>query len=337
MKQNTIKTTEWADCVSSGFLGNTRSFRTCYILTISFFLFFIVAPPPVLAAGEWFGGKDWYAVDDFFPNTIPAKKPLSIDQLLDDSIRVLQQHLSGETEGFDLAAEFDRLEPPGQDGILGRYSILGEDAFYFLVPAFTLMGVIYALPENVSNWDKDDVTISNGWKNWKYNSTTWEWDNDDAWINYIGHPYFGSTYFIYARHQGYSRVESFWFSFSISAFYEIGIEAWAEPVSIQDMIVTPLFGWGVAEILLPLEHRIHRNNETVLGSRVLGTVSLFLINPFGHIVPPLKELAREYLSPQADVAFSSHFSMRAPKQPDDYAPLSESSSQLFGLHCTVTW
>jgi hypothetical protein len=215
--------------------------------------------------------------------------------------------------------------------------MLGEDALYFLVPAFALMGVIYALPENISNWDKNDISFSNGWKNWKYNSTTWEWDNDAAWINYIGHPYFGSTYFIYARHQGYSRLESFCFSFSISAFYEIGIEAWAEPVSIQDIIVTPLFGWGVAEILLPLEHRIHRNNETVLGSRVLGAVSLFLIDPFGHVVPPLKRLVREYLSPQADVAFSSRFPLRAPDQFEGYAPLSDSSLQVFGLRCTVTW
>jgi hypothetical protein len=300
-------------------------------------LLMIIAPLPAMADGDWFGGRDWYAEDRFFPDIPPLQRPQPIDQQLKNGFQAFQQQLSGEEKGFDLAAQFDRLDPPGQDGLLGRYSILGNDALYFLVPAFALMGVIYALPENISNWNKDDISFSHGWENWKYNSTTWVWDQDDAWINYIGHPYFGSTYFIYARHYGYSRLESLWFSFSISTFYEIGIEAWAEPVSIQDLVVTPLGGWAVAEILLPLEHRIHRNNDTVLGSRVLGAVSLFLIDPFGHVVPPLKRLAREYLSPGADVTFSSHFAMHAPMQPDEYSPLSVDSPRVYGLRCTVTW
>jgi hypothetical protein len=130
-----------------------------------------------------------------------------------------------EAATFDLAQYYDDLEPPKQDGLLGRYSILGEDVLYFTVPAFLVLGSIYMLPEDVSNWDKDDINWEHGSKNWPENVTSWQWDSDDDWLNYIGHPFFGSAYYIYARHYGYSRLESFLFSFSVSAFYEIGLEA----------------------------------------------------------------------------------------------------------------
>ncbi len=160
------------------------------------------------------------------------------------------------------------------------------------------------MPQDVSNWDKDKVNWEYGSENWTENATSWNWDEDDAWINYIGHPYFGSAYYIHARHYGYSRMESFLFSFTVSAFYEMGLEAWAEPVSIQDMIFTPLLGWGLAEILLPLEYRIQQNGKKVLNSRVLGTISLFVIDPFGHIVIPLKKMAKRVFSDDAEVTLS---------------------------------
>lgn len=210
---------------------------------------------------------------------------------------------------FNLAEYYNQLEPPNQDGLFGRYSILAEDSVYFLIPAFAIMGVIYLLPEDVSNWEKDDVNFQHGLDQWPENVSNWEWDSDDDWINYIGHPYFGSTYYIYARHYGYSRLESFWFSFAISSFYEIGIEAWAEPVSIQDMIFTPLLGSLLGELLLPLEQRIKKNDNRVLGSRALGTVSLVLIDPFGHVVPPLKRWTKSIFSDDTELQLTPTFSL----------------------------
>ncbi len=58
-----------------------------------------------------------------------------------------------------LSRYYDELVPPDQDGLFGRYSVLGEDSLYFLIPAFTALGIIYLLPEEVSNWDKDDISL----------------------------------------------------------------------------------------------------------------------------------------------------------------------------------
>ncbi len=290
------------------------------------------------AEADWHGGRDWDSEDETTSCRLrDCPEPLVLDRALGNGLDAMTLFLSGEEEGFDLNRYYDDLEPPGQDGVLGRYSILLEDGAYFLVPAFAVLGVIYLLPEDVSNWERDDITLERGWEEWTDNVAGWQWDSDDAWINYIGHPYFGSTYFIYARHYGYSRLESLWFSFSISAFYEIALEAWAEPVSIQDMIFTPLLGWAVAEVLLPLEHRIHRNDDRVLGSRILGTACLVAIDPFGYIVPPIKKLARYvFSSDDIEVNMAPLLVRRAGSAPAG-SDVGSRSGQFYGLRLTVTW
>lgn len=240
--------------------------------------------------------------------------------------------LEKEEGEFDLAQYYDDLEPPGQDGLFGRYSVLGEDALYFLVPAFGVLGGLYALPENVSNWDRDEINWEDGSEKWRENISAWKWDKDDDWINYIGHPYFGSSYYIYARHYGYSRLESLLFSFSISTCYETALEAWAEPVSIQDMIVTPLLGWGLGELLLPLEHSIKQNDNKVFNSSILGSISLFLIDPFGHVILPFKKWTKRIFSDEAEVALSPIFEYQNRKD-----TTSSSAGERYGLVLTVQW
>ncbi len=239
-----------------------------------------------------------------------------------------------EPGAFDLAGYYDEIEPPKQDGLLGRYTILGEDALYFMEPAFMVLGTLYLLPEEVSNWDRDEIDWEHGSKNWPENVSNWQWDSDDDWINYIGHPFFGSAYFIYARHYGFSRLESFLFSLSASSFYEIALEAWAEPVSIQDMIFTPLLGWGLAELLLPLEYRIQQNDNRVLNSRILGAVSLFLIDPFGHIVLPFKRLTQSFFSKDTDVYLTPMYEYH-----EEVDPLGRTinTEERYGLILTFKW
>lgn len=242
--------------------------------------------------------------------------------------------LTKETDEFSLTQYYDDLEPPNQGSLFGRYSVLAEDTAYFAIPGIALLGFIYMLPEGVSKWDKDNLSWNNLGENWTENVTSWEWDQDEAWINYIGHPYFGSAYFIHARHYGYSRMESFCYSFTMSAIYEIVLEAWAEPVSIQDMIFTPLLGWGFAELLLPLEYKIKRNDSEVLNSKILGSVSLFLIDPFGHIILPLKKWSKSLFSEDAEITL---------KPSIDYHNLvnnqntSMCTEDHYKLNLTITW
>lgn len=203
-----------------------------------------------------------------------------------------------------------------------------------MFPAVCIMGVLYIMPEDTSNWDRDEITWENGKENWPDNVSGWVWDEDEFWINYLGHPYFGSAYYIHARHYGFSRLESLAFSFTTSAFYEIGIEAWAEPVSIQDMIFTPLLGWGVAELLLPLEHHIHKNNDTVLSSEILGGISLFLIDPFGHIIRPLKKWSAIFFSDDAEAQLSPIIEQRYQK---DSLGRTTGYEQSYGLRLDLRW
>jgi len=61
-------------------------------------------------------------------------------------------------------------------------------------------------------------------------------------VNYLGHPYFGATYYTRARERGFDRIDSFLYSAFASALYEFGVEAFFEPPSYQDLVVTPVGG-----------------------------------------------------------------------------------------------
>jgi len=101
-------------------------------------------------------------------------------------------------------------------------------------------GIIYLLPESISNWSDDDKDIS--FAKWWDHVQNPQWDQDGWALNYVAHPYFGATYYIRARERGFGRIESFLYSAFASALYEFGVEAIAERPSIQDLIVTPVGG-----------------------------------------------------------------------------------------------
>jgi uncharacterized protein DUF3943 len=103
------------------------------------------------------------------------------------------------------------------------------------------VGILYALPESVSNWS-DSAKNNIGFERWWHNVQNPEWDHDDWAINYLGHSYFGATYYIRARERGFDRIDSFLYSAFASALYEFGVEALFERPSYQDLIVTPVGG-----------------------------------------------------------------------------------------------
>ncbi|AGF79398.1 hypothetical protein UWK_02867 [Desulfocapsa sulfexigens DSM 10523] len=293
-------------------------FSKRYLLLIFCLLLLVPRNGQAAAANMKEEGNSYYSSNRYLSD--PDLKELFRDQPKKDT--------------FDLNVYYDSLEPPHQDGLLGRYSVLMEDSFYFLIPAFTVLGVLYLMPEGVSNWDCDEITWNESLEDWNENVSSWRMDPDEAWINFVGHPYFGSTYFIYARHYGYSRLESLFFSFAISSVYEIGLEAWAEPVSIQDMIVTPLLGWGLAEVLLPIEHHIKENKGRVFNSRILGATALFLVDPFGHVVPPLKRWMDSLFSSDTKVSFIPTYSRTNRITQDDRQ---KSHEERYGFQLTIQW
>lgn len=146
------------------------------------------------------------------------------------------------------------------------------------------VGVLYAMPESVTNWDRDQQVqdLPNRW--WKNVSRRPVWDKDDWFINYVGHTYCGGVYYQMARKSGYNQWDSFLYTTVMSTFFwEYGIEAFAERPSVQDLIVTPLGGWLYGEFAYRYEQRIEENDKRVLGSRTLGHLSLFLLDPIDHM------------------------------------------------------
>ena len=66
-------------------------------------------------------------------------------------------------------------------------------------------------------------------------------------------------------------------------FWEYGVEAFAEVPSWQDLFITPFFGAVVGEMMLEAEQDIIASGGEVMGSQTMGDVSLFFLNPVGHI------------------------------------------------------
>lgn len=146
-----------------------------------------------------------------------------------------------------------------------------------------IMGLLYVMPESVSKWDKDEMKLSTLGSKWKENIKAGPiWDQDEWTINYIGHPYFGAAYYMVARNQGLTPLESGAYSFLMSTFlWEMGIEAFAEVPSKQDIIITPLIGSVIGEAFYIWEQRIEANHNQVWGSSFLGKSMLILLNPAG--------------------------------------------------------
>lgn len=148
------------------------------------------------------------------------------------------------------------------------------------------VGILYSLPEKVTGWDRDIEIADLPARWWGNVSQAPEWDDDKLFFNYIGHPYCGGVYYQMARKSGYSPRDSLVYATVMSTFFwEYGIEAFAENPSIQDIIVTPLLGWIYGEWAYRTERKIIANHNRVLGSKILGGVSRFILDP----IDPLGE------------------------------------------------
>jgi hypothetical protein len=187
---------------------------------------------------------------------------------------------------------------------LRAFGVLGAGAF----------GVIYSLPESVSKWDK-----SRGFSalagQWKERVSEGPVIDEDSWaVNYIGHPVTGALYYTVVRNQGFSRMESFAFSFAMSTFFwEYGIEAFAEIPSIQDIIVTPIIGSLMGELFHLWGEKIEGNHGELFGSRMLGKTASVLMDPAGAFSNKINQLLNH------KVIKSSVFNLtnRPPLSPDD--------------------
>jgi hypothetical protein len=126
---------------------------------------------------------------------------------------------------------------------------LRRDSAYLLSLQVGAILILYAMPESISNWSdeqKETYSLADWWENVR-NPT---WDDDQFWLNYIAHPYWGAAYYVRARERGFDEQASFWYSAAMSTAFEFGAEALFEQPSIQDIIVTPVGGVIVGEYFM---------------------------------------------------------------------------------------
>jgi hypothetical protein len=166
------------------------------------------------------------------------------------------------------------------------YRRLGYGTAMYFGAAVTAFGVLWAMPESVSNWDKEEIKEKGILWKWKENVKAGPvWDDDDWVLNYITHPYSGGIYYMTARSSGFNIFESFLYSaFMSTCFWEYGIEAFAEIPSKQDLIITPVLGSVVGEGFFYAKKSILRHDRRVLKSRFLGYTSLLLMDPFNTLL-----------------------------------------------------
>jgi hypothetical protein len=118
---------------------------------------------------------------------------------------------------------------------------LERDSLYFVGYQLAIIGLLYVMPESVSGWTSEQKS-SFTFNKWAEKVKETGFDEDDWYLNYLVHPYWGATYYVRARERGLNKFHSFLYSAFLSTLYEFGAEAFFEPPSIQDLIVTPCAG-----------------------------------------------------------------------------------------------
>lgn len=146
--------------------------------------------------------------------------------------------------------------------------------------------------EDSSGWDMKGLKengavhqISEHWKNGPVR------DKDGAFVNYVLHPISGSIYYQAARISGYSKMQSFGYSFLMSTFFwEYGVESLFETPSWNDLWATPLLGSLLGELFLQLYQKVEANEGEVLGSSKLGFGVKLLLNSAETLRPYINRI-----------------------------------------------
>jgi hypothetical protein len=112
-----------------------------------------------------------------------------------------------------------------------------------------------------------------GVKEYKHNFGKLVFDQDEPFWNDFIHPLTGSQLYLLYRANGYDRMGAFEMTFVSSALFEMTVEIFTEPGSVQDLYQTPVLG-------------------TVLGFGI-ENLSMYLLNSgntlgkiFGHALNP---------------------------------------------------
>lgn len=147
--------------------------------------------------------------------------------------------------------------------------------------------VLECLPEDATAWNRAEYQNTTFYSRWYRNIFVRdpEIDHDNAIFNYFLHPYAGAAYFMAARSCGFSFWGSMLYSALISTVgWEFGIEACMERPSYQDIVITPVVGSILGELFYKCKRHIVEHDYTLWGSRVIGNIVVFLVDPVNEVV-----------------------------------------------------
>ena len=83
------------------------------------------------------------------------------------------------------------------------------------------------------------------WESWRENvfeKGAVLYDGDWWVVNFVGHPYIGSEYYLYFRSRGYAPRWAFVGCLATSTLFEAVVESTSVPFSTNDFVVTPVLG-----------------------------------------------------------------------------------------------
>jgi hypothetical protein len=209
---------------------------------------------------------------------------------------------------------------PDWDGLISDTKLL-------LLYQATVVGVLYIMPQSISQWSSSDKR-GNLFRKWDNHVNNLRKDKDRWLINFIGHPYSGAAYYVRARQRGFERSDSFWYSFMMSTMFEYGVEAIFEPSSIQDMIFTPVAGSIMGEYFMTARESIKRGIAERGYTRYRDKVGLVLTDPLGS----LNDVVRGWfgMNDEDDAQLEIYPQLNAPQQ--NLAAL-----QLQGIQAFYRW
>lgn len=105
------------------------------------------------------------------------------------------------------------------------------------------IGFIYALSWVVYPISQPEVFRDEGsFKNYGNNFGKIVFDHDTPFWNWLIHPISGSQLYLYYRAHGYNQIDSVGLTFVSSTLFELAVEIYTEPASVQDLYQTPILG-----------------------------------------------------------------------------------------------
>ena len=164
----------------------------------------------------------------------------------------------------------------GPSTIMRDWRGLGRDTAFFVGYEAVAAGILYLLPEHVTQWTVEDrrTSLQQWWEHVRHP----QWDTDHWYVNYLGHPYFGAIAYIRARERRFGALGGFGYAALLSGLYEYGIEALFERPSYQDLLVTPVGGLLLGALLFdPIREHIRRKAAL----HWYDQVTLALTDPLG--------------------------------------------------------